>query len=93
MDLDACWRYRGEGSGSGPSDLGILGGSCDLISAVISALTRVASIVTVFITLGTKSHEPLSRLPQLVGILWLRGLEVHGCTIAESLTPRASMSK
>ena len=38
----------------------ILGGSWDLVSKVISTLTGVISIVTLFISLLTKSHDPLS---------------------------------
>ena len=36
----------------------ILGGSWDLVSEVVSILSRVRSMVTLFITLVTKSHEP-----------------------------------
>ena len=39
----------------------ILGGSWDLVSKVISPLIGVISIVTLVITLLTKSHDPLSR--------------------------------
>ena len=39
---------------------GILGGSWDLVSKVISTLIGVRSIVTLIITLVTKSHDPLS---------------------------------
>ena len=38
----------------------ILGGSWDLVSKVISTLSGVISIVTLIITLVTKSHDPLS---------------------------------
>ena len=38
----------------------VLGGSWDLVSKVISTLTGVISIVTLIITLVTKSHVPLS---------------------------------
>ena len=44
---------------SGSSML-LLGGSWDLVSTVISTLTGVMSIVTLIITLVTKSHDPLS---------------------------------
>ena len=43
----------------------VLGGSGDLVSKVISPLIGVISnysIVTLFITLVTKSHDPLSRV-------------------------------
>ena len=39
----------------------LLGGSWDLVSKVISTLIGVISIVTLIITLVTKSHDPLSR--------------------------------
>ena len=42
---------------------GLLGGSWDLVSKVISTLIGVISIITFLITLVAKSHEPLSRLP------------------------------
>ena len=38
----------------------LLGGSWDLVSKVISTLIGVISIVTLIITLVTKSHDPLS---------------------------------
>ena len=38
-----------------------LGGSWDLVSKVISTSIGVISIVTLIITLVTKSHDPLSR--------------------------------
>ena len=38
----------------------LLGGSCDLVSKVISTLIGVISIATLIITLVTKSHDPLS---------------------------------
>ena len=40
----------------------VLGGSWDLVSKVTSALIGVISIVTLTITLVTKSHDPLSNL-------------------------------
>ena len=39
----------------------LLGGSWDLVIKVISTLIGVISIVTLTITLVTKSHDPLSR--------------------------------
>ena len=39
----------------------VLGGSLDLVSGVISTLIGVISIVTLFITSATKSHDQLSR--------------------------------
>ena len=39
---------------------GVLGGSWDLVSEVISTLIGIISIVTLIITLVTKSHDPLS---------------------------------
>ena len=39
----------------------LLGGSWDLVSKVISTLIGVKSIVTLTLTLVTKSHDPLSR--------------------------------
>ena len=47
--------FRGEGLEN------LLGGSWDLVSKVISTLIGVISIVTLIITLVTKSHDPLSR--------------------------------
>ena len=44
---------------------GVLGGSWDLVSKVISTLIGVISIVTLTITLVTKSHDPLSRVQTL----------------------------
>ena len=47
---------------------GLLGGSWGLVSRVISTsigLQVIRSIVTLIITLVTKSHEPLSRGPRL----------------------------
>ena len=41
---------------------GILGGSWDLVSEVINTLIGVISIVTLIITLVTKSHDPLSSI-------------------------------
>ena len=38
----------------------VLGGSWDLVSKVISTLIGVISIVTLFITSLTKSHDPPS---------------------------------
>ena len=38
----------------------VLGGSWDLVSKVISTLNEVISIVTLIITLVTKSHDPSS---------------------------------
>ena len=38
----------------------VLKGSWDLVSRVISTLIEVISIVTLIITLITKSHDPLS---------------------------------
>ena len=38
----------------------LLGGSWDLVSKVISTLIGVISIVTLIITIVTKSHDPLS---------------------------------
>ena len=43
-----------------PGRLGLLRGSWDLVSKVRSTLTGVISIVTLFITLLTKSRDPLS---------------------------------
>ena len=47
-----------------PNPQGLLGGSWDLVSKVIStvigAISTYKSIVTMFITLVTKSHDPLS---------------------------------
>ena len=42
--------------------LALLGGSWDLVSKVISTLIGVIGIVTLIITLVTKSHDPLSRV-------------------------------
>ena len=42
--------------------LGLLGGSWDLVSEVISTLIGVISTVTLIITLVTKSHDPLSNV-------------------------------
>ena len=42
----------------------LLGGSWDLVSKVISTLCGVISIVTLIITLVTKSHDPLSGSPR-----------------------------
>ena len=42
--------------------IGLLGGSWDLVSKVISTLNEVISIVTLIITLVTKSHDPSSRV-------------------------------
>ena len=39
----------------------LLGGSWDLVSKVITTLIGVISIVTLTITLVTKSHDPLSK--------------------------------
>ena len=51
---------------------GLLGGSWDLVSKVISTLIGVISIVTLTITLVTKSHDPLSKqLDQRRGALVL----------------------
>ena len=41
----------------------ILGGSGDLVSKVTSTLIGVLSIVTLFISLVTKSHDPFSNVP------------------------------
>ena len=38
---------------------GLLGGSWDLVSKVISTLRGVISVVTLITTLVTKSHDPL----------------------------------
>ena len=38
----------------------LLGGSWDLVSKVISTLNEVISIVTLIITIVTKSHDPSS---------------------------------
>ena len=38
----------------------VLGGSWDLVSKVTSTLNEVISIVTLIITLVTKSHDPSS---------------------------------
>ena len=49
---------------------GVLEGSWDLVSMVISTLTGVISIisiVTLIITLVAKSHDPLSMPPFLTG--------------------------
>ena len=54
LDLVACGLVAPEGHD-------ILGGSWDLVSKVISTLIGVISIVTLLITLVTKSHDPLSR--------------------------------
>ena len=40
---------------------GLLGGSWGLVSKIISTLIGVISIVTLVITLVTKSHDPLSK--------------------------------
>ena len=40
--------------------LKLLGGSWDLVSRVTSTLTGVISIVTLLISLVTKSHDPLN---------------------------------
>ena len=51
-------------SGFGAQGLGswfVLGGSGNLVSKVISTLVGVITIVTLIITLVTKSHDPLSR--------------------------------
>ena len=47
----------------------VLGGSWDLVSKVISTLIGVISIVTLVITLVTKSHDPLSTLEVYTGTL------------------------
>ena len=41
----------------------LLGGSWDLVSKVISTLIGVISIVTLIMTLVTKSHDPLKVEP------------------------------
>ena len=46
--------------GCGVYSTSLLGGSWDLISKVISTLSGVISVVTLIITLVTKSHDPLS---------------------------------
>ena len=53
--------FRGAG-GSVRILKGLLGGSCDLVSKVISTLIGVISIVTLIIALVTKSHDPSSRV-------------------------------
>ena len=55
---------------------GILGGSWDLITRVISTLIGVISIVTLLIRLVTKSHDPLSRVKGFD--FWVQGLGVQG---------------
>ena len=48
---EARWRRRSQG---------ILGGSWDLVSKVISTLSGVISVATSIITPDTKSHDPPS---------------------------------
>ena len=57
-----CFRDRGS----------LLGGSWDLASKLISTLIGVLSIVTLIITLVTKSHDPLSRVE-----MGVRASELH----------------
>ena len=57
----------------------MLGGSWDLVSKVISTLSGVTSVVTVIITVVTKSHDPLSghftmKLPSLLYLAALHPL-------------------
>ena len=54
---------------------GELGGSWDLVSKVISTLIRVISIVTLIITLATKSHDPLSRTFRSQGVGFGEGFD------------------
>ena len=54
------WRGPCRG-GQAPHGAPILKGSWDLVSRVISTLIGVISIVTLIITLVTKSHDPLSK--------------------------------
>ena len=49
------WAHVGSERGSL-----LLGGSWDLVSKVISTLSGVISVVTLIITLVTKSHDPPS---------------------------------
>ena len=59
---------------------GILGGSWDLVSEVINTLIGVISIVTLIITLVTKSHDPLSRYQEPKACL----VQISAGTIASS---------
>ena len=55
------WLYDSRALWALESTIGaLLGGSWDLVSKVISTLIGVISIVTLIITLVTKSHDPLS---------------------------------
>ena len=58
--VECCSRQSKAGNQLEPYTL--LGGSWDLVSKVISTLIGVISIVTLIITLVTRSQDPLSKL-------------------------------
>ena len=62
LEFTGFTRLIGHAVCRGLEGISILGGSWDLVSKVISTLIGVISIVTLIITLVTKSHDPLSRV-------------------------------
>ena len=76
----------------------MLGGSSDLVNKVISTLIGVISIVTLFRTLVTKSHDHLSRISGSfclgsavsVGLVHIGALIIGQRSVPERLRPVGS---
>ena len=73
-----------------PATSTLLGGSWDLVSKVIRTLIGVISIVTLIITLVTKSHDPLSMCQPLRSKAWTWVERVFPAVSSRSLCLRLS---